>query len=97
MVQVDLNALLSGYIYSGFAIAVGVRDLVIGMETRAGEDARTTAGLETGAITGKMGQFGLDFATFWGKKGPKTAKKGPKLASSSYLSVNYVYLYSTHS
>ena len=38
-------------------------------------------------------QFGLDFAAFWAKNG----KKGPKLASSGYLSVNYVFLYSVHS
>ena len=70
--------------------------LVIGMETRAGEDARRTAGLEIGVPPVKWGQSGLDFAALSGQNGTKSAKTGPKSASSSYLSVNYVILYVIH-
>jgi hypothetical protein len=45
----------------------------------------------------KMGTFWYQFAAFLVKNGSKTAKKGPKSVGSSYLSVNYVFLYSTHS
>jgi hypothetical protein len=45
----------------------------------------------------KWSHFGIDFEPFWGKNGAKTPKKGQKLGGSSYLSVNYAFLYSAHS
>jgi hypothetical protein len=49
----------------------------------------------TGAA--KWRHFGIDFASFLAKNGSKTAKNRQKSASSSYLSVNYVFLYGIHS
>jgi hypothetical protein len=45
----------------------------------------------------KRDHFGLDFAALSGQNGTKTAKKGPKLGFSCYLSVTYVFLYAVHS
>jgi hypothetical protein len=45
----------------------------------------------------KWGHFVVDFGAFWGKNGSKTPEMGPKLGSSDYLSVNYVFLYIIHS
>jgi hypothetical protein len=48
---------------------------------------------ETAPERQEWGHLGVDFESFWAKNGTKTAKKRPKKGSSSYLSVNYVFLY----
>jgi hypothetical protein len=49
----------------------------------------------TGAAT--WSHFGIDFAAFRAKNGTKTPEKGPKIASSGYLSVNRMFLQVIHS